>query len=304
MVEDMTAPVYLAIAVLAVTLAAATLSFVSFGVFRHRAALWLSLVLAGLVWFGLTTLVATLEALPGLALGPPGLRLLWQALGAVFLVQALPRFALTALGTPVGAAGNLVLHGLTAATAALSVLRVATGWTDRSNIPEVPNLLLEILLFAVIGGTLGMTMLLQSRLPDRGLYRTVVAQAGLIALMVPLVLLEDLGVIQVPGFPLLAGQLLLVFTSAATARHAVTSLMRPKYMAGPTPSPYFMERFAISPRELEVVKAVLEGRSNKEMADRLFISPRTVEKHLSNVYQKVGVKSRLQLYTLLRSEAL
>jgi DNA-binding CsgD family transcriptional regulator len=47
--------------------------------------------------------------------------------------------------------------------------------------------------------------------------------------------------------------------------------------------------------ELDVVKLVSEGLGNKEVAARLFISPRTVQAHLTHVYTKVGLTSRVQL---------
>ncbi|MEB4212360.1 helix-turn-helix transcriptional regulator [Mycobacterium sp. 94-17] len=52
---------------------------------------------------------------------------------------------------------------------------------------------------------------------------------------------------------------------------------------------------ALTPAELDVVRLVSEGLGNKEIAGRLFISPRTVETHLTHVYTKVGVTSRVQL---------
>jgi predicted ATPase/DNA-binding CsgD family transcriptional regulator len=47
--------------------------------------------------------------------------------------------------------------------------------------------------------------------------------------------------------------------------------------------------------EREVVKLVSEGLGNKEVAGRLFISPRTVQAHLTHVYTKLGLTSRTQL---------
>ncbi len=51
----------------------------------------------------------------------------------------------------------------------------------------------------------------------------------------------------------------------------------------------------LSPRETEVVDLILRGLSNKEIADRLFISVDTVKKHSYNVYRKLGVQNRVQL---------
>src|SRR5436190_3658719 len=49
------------------------------------------------------------------------------------------------------------------------------------------------------------------------------------------------------------------------------------------------------PQELQVALLVAEGASNREVATRLFISPRTVEYHLYKIYPKLGVVSRSDL---------
>jgi pimeloyl-ACP methyl ester carboxylesterase/DNA-binding CsgD family transcriptional regulator len=48
----------------------------------------------------------------------------------------------------------------------------------------------------------------------------------------------------------------------------------------------------LSTREFEVLRLVAAGLSNEEIADRLFLSVRTVERHLSNIYSKVGVSGK------------
>lgn len=52
---------------------------------------------------------------------------------------------------------------------------------------------------------------------------------------------------------------------------------------------------SLTPAELNVVRLVGEGLPNKDIAERLFISPRTVQAHLGHVYSKLGVNSRVQL---------
>ena len=52
---------------------------------------------------------------------------------------------------------------------------------------------------------------------------------------------------------------------------------------------------SLTPTERDVVRLVSEGLGNKDIATRLFISPRTVQTHLTHVYTKLGLASRLQL---------
>jgi DNA-binding CsgD family transcriptional regulator len=52
---------------------------------------------------------------------------------------------------------------------------------------------------------------------------------------------------------------------------------------------------SLTPAELEVARLVAAGLPNKEIADRLFISPRTVQTHLTHMYGKLGITSRVQL---------
>ncbi|MFJ8579646.1 response regulator [Micromonospora sp. NPDC093277] len=52
---------------------------------------------------------------------------------------------------------------------------------------------------------------------------------------------------------------------------------------------------AITDREEEVLKLVAEGHSSKQIADLLFISLKTVERHRANLLQKLGLRDRLEL---------
>ena len=57
---------------------------------------------------------------------------------------------------------------------------------------------------------------------------------------------------------------------------------------------------ALTARELEVARLVLEGASNPEIAAQLFLSRKTVERHVSNALAKVGARNRTELARRLR----
>jgi DNA-binding CsgD family transcriptional regulator len=52
---------------------------------------------------------------------------------------------------------------------------------------------------------------------------------------------------------------------------------------------------SLTPTERDVIRLVSEGLANKDIATRLFVSPRTVQTHLTHVYTKLGLSSRVQL---------
>jgi two-component system nitrate/nitrite response regulator NarL len=55
------------------------------------------------------------------------------------------------------------------------------------------------------------------------------------------------------------------------------------------------KKFGLTPRELEIVSAVVAGFANKEIAEYFKISEDTVKHHLSNIFDKLGVSTRLEL---------
>jgi two-component system nitrate/nitrite response regulator NarL len=55
------------------------------------------------------------------------------------------------------------------------------------------------------------------------------------------------------------------------------------------------EKYGLTPREMQVLKAVVTGCPNKEIAEQLHISNQTVKHHITNIFDKVGVYNRLEL---------
>ena len=64
------------------------------------------------------------------------------------------------------------------------------------------------------------------------------------------------------------------------------------------------KRFGLTPRELDIVSAVVAGFANREIANHFKISEDTVKHHLSNVFDKTGVSTRLELALFAVNQAL
>ena len=49
----------------------------------------------------------------------------------------------------------------------------------------------------------------------------------------------------------------------------------------------------LTPRELEILHLVIAGKTNRAIASEIYISAKTVDFHLGNIYEKIGVRTRL-----------
>ena len=58
------------------------------------------------------------------------------------------------------------------------------------------------------------------------------------------------------------------------------------------------EALGITPRELEILELIAQGMSNREIAEKLFVSENTVKTHSSRVFDKLGAKRRTQAVQL------
>jgi DNA-binding CsgD family transcriptional regulator len=57
----------------------------------------------------------------------------------------------------------------------------------------------------------------------------------------------------------------------------------------------------LTPVEADIARLVADGLTNREIADRVFLSPKTVEANLSRIYRKLDVRSRAGLVASLAS---
>ncbi|MGE5485124.1 MAG: response regulator [Ignavibacteriales bacterium] len=84
--------------------------------------------------------------------------------------------------------------------------------------------------------------------------------------------------------------------AAAEGRTYVHPAIVPKLLkaCGRTPGGAEIQLQSLTKREIEILDLVSQGFSNKQMADRLFISEKTVKNHLSSIFGKIGVDDRTQ----------
>lgn len=64
-----------------------------------------------------------------------------------------------------------------------------------------------------------------------------------------------------------------------------------------------LKRFGLTDREVEVALEICKGLSNAEVADKLYISETTVKKHLSNIFEKMGISKRGQIEEKIHSDS-
>ncbi len=82
-------------------------------------------------------------------------------------------------------------------------------------------------------------------------------------------------------------------TNAALAARQTVSKAQAPVAAAPNTDPGAWS--LLSAREVQVAREVAAGRSNREVAAKMFISERTVKAHLGAIFEKLGVRDRLQL---------
>jgi DNA-binding NarL/FixJ family response regulator len=69
----------------------------------------------------------------------------------------------------------------------------------------------------------------------------------------------------------------------------------PRRGRGDSEVPPSLRALGVTSREVDVLKLVGAGRTNKDIAEALFLSPKTVERHLSSLFARFGVANRRDL---------
>jgi DNA-binding CsgD family transcriptional regulator len=173
------------------------------------------------------------------------------------------------------------------------------------NAPNTAILAAFIVYGSIFYGTLGYCFYLGfakgKTIGDKSLRRLRTGTFGTAFLFLPfLVLFSAMGNQDVAVMCLSLMFLVLAITNLY---HSVFFSKQPVYRTGNDLTDQFIRKFRISEREKEVIQLLLGGKANKDIADALFISVRTVENHLSNIYQKTETTGRVQVINLIRAHA-
>ena len=63
-----------------------------------------------------------------------------------------------------------------------------------------------------------------------------------------------------------------------------------------------VRRYELTRREHTVLKRLLAGEDNAQICEQLMISENTLKKHILNLYRKLGIKNRVQLFKMIREK--
>jgi DNA-binding CsgD family transcriptional regulator len=156
------------------------------------------------------------------------------------------------------------------------------------------------LLFGIYAYCLVMGSLSLGKLGSVLLKQVIIALFAISLLILPFSLFQYLS--QKPFLPyFMERPILFILLFIITLIFSINYFNRPAYLEKEKLSAYFKERFSITDREAEIILEVTRGHSNQAIADALFISTRTVESHLYSIFQKLGVKNRVQLANLIQT---
>ena len=75
-----------------------------------------------------------------------------------------------------------------------------------------------------------------------------------------------------------------------------------KYSIEPDELQNFSAKYSLTTREEEIVKLLVLGKTNNDIATNLFISAHTVRTHIQNIAEKLNVKSKLEILSLFHSQ--
>ena len=174
--------------------------------------------------------------------------------------------------------------------------------------PIVPNpdpvfTILNIQLVATIGSSLAVLAANLRNVGKPALRRALAAflwiSGGFLVFLILDILITRLGIRALAFLDGLSLPVYLVALNAGSFFFAGRFLNSEPLVEGGRLTEACRAEFGLTARETELVERLLGGSTNQDLAEALYISRKTVENHLYNIFQKMGVRNRLQLVAVL-----
>jgi DNA-binding CsgD family transcriptional regulator len=209
-----------------------------------------------------------------------------------------PYFMHHLLGLPLSRLQKLTYHLIATVYIILAAVEITT-----LNFPVtklLKNVLSMPLLFGMYGYCLVMAAINLKKLASPLLKKIVFLSFCISLIILPFSILQYIQQRPfLPGF--MERPLLFIALFVLTIVFTINYFNRPAYFANKGLTDYFKTQFAITNRESEIILHVIQGHPNQTIGEKLFISTRTVESHLYSIFQKLGVKNRVQLTNLIQT---
>ncbi len=223
-----------------------------------------------------------------------------EKLGYTIGMVAGPRFCLHLIGITINKRIGYILTviaALYALVAAAEIIAMSRGVATVLRLGVGLPILFGTYIFLCIIAVLKLESIANLQL------RTAVKIFFILSLLVlPLALVKYFR--DLPYLPWhLENSLALCAVTVGSIFFAVRFFNQPSFLSKGNISDHFRQRFATTAREEEIILLAVQGLSNGAIGDKLFISVRTVESHLYNIFQKTGVKNRVQLINLITTNS-
>lgn len=218
-----------------------------------------------------------------------------SSIGCLMCVFILPPFIHKLSGIKYSKIKNLIFTILN------SILIVSTITFFVTKEINIMIFILQPILFGTIGYSLLFIFLARKKIGNQELKKSLRPFVIVILIYFPL-MVADAFMGTLPFLPYnLSVPLFFLSINDVGILFIIGYLNQPAFLKNDSITEHFIKKFNISKREKEIIESLILGKSNKEIAEMLYISSKTVENHLSNIYAKTIAKNRFQLISLLQS---
>jgi DNA-binding CsgD family transcriptional regulator len=228
---------------------------------------------------------------------------IFQAGGCTLYIFICPYFFHSLTGLAVPKWQRIMFFSLDAVVVAAALASIALPDFEPFSI-ALSGILFAMIVYGIV--------YLAIRLRDIGektLRRALAIFLGVSAVFFPLMLIDSamsfVPVLRIFRFMNnMAQPLYFLVLNCLTIAFGLRYLNRPAYAEKDRLTGYFLRAFGVTGRETQIIGQLLDGASTKIIAKKLFISPKTAENHIYNIYQKLGVRNRVQMFQLIKTNSL